>query len=228
MRIKKYILVIAGIVFLISLLFAILTKDGSKINNIFIGLMGSSLVSFLIELPDYCIDYDRNKKNFYSFSFNIWFYLNQYVWLINNELKEDNKLITENTFSLNIDEINRLFISLSYIDEYLYYKKPKYKEFVEKTKRIQFELDQNKRTFSCYVNIKKIELLQKIRNENVKTSDIRTQICTLAEKTRAKLDFYENEFKKTMTSKELQTFEKDKNKINEINRKYKESEMEFI
>lgn len=228
MKIKKYILIIAGAVFLVSLLFAILTKNGSKINNIFIGLMGSSLVSFLIELPDYYIEYDRNKKNFYSFSFNIWFYLNQYVWLIDNELKEDNKLITENTFSLNIDEINRFFISLSYIDEYLYYKNPKYKEFIEKTNKIQFELNQNKRTFSYYVNLKKIELLQTTRNENVKTSDIRSQICTLAEKTKAKLKFYENEFKKTMTSRELQTFEKNKDKINEINQKYKEGEMEFI
>lgn len=228
MRIKKWMLRIAGGVFLVSLALAIGTANGSKINNIFIGIMGSSLVSFLIEFPEYFIEYKRVKNSFFNISFNIWFYLNQYLFFINKELEEGEKRISENTFSLNINEINRLFMEFNYIDEYLYSKNPKYKKFIEGVREVQNALNHNKIAFAIYVNIKQRDQLKLVGNEAVTTSDMKKEISILEEKTRSKLELYENEFKKIMNDKELKDFENNKLSVDNTNKNYKDGGVRFI
>ena len=227
MRIKRWILRIAGAIFLISVIAALKTVEGSKINNIFIGLMGSSLVSFLIELPDYFIEYRRAQNSFLNTSFYIWFYLNQYLVFINKQLNCKDMNISENSFSINIDEINRLFTNFSFIDEYLYSKNPKYKSFLDNTRMIPDALNNNKMAYSYFVGSKKIEKLKSVGSDVVIISDMEDVILDLAAKTREKLELYENEYKKIMDDKKLKNFENAKKSIDEANRNYKDGEVKF-
>lgn len=227
MKIKKWILVVAFGIFLVSLYVAIATDNGTKINNIFIGLMGSSLVSLLIELPDYWIGKAKNKKMFIDISSNIWLNLNNFLFFINMVKKEENKIVTANTFLDQIEQINRIYMQYNLIDRDLFIEKPKYKEFFEKSIRIFEEINYNDRVFKIYLTQKKIEALQIGKNENIKAFEMKKQIGELEEITKKKLGWFEEELLKIMNKKEIDFFIKNKEIINNVNENFKFEEVRF-
>lgn len=89
-------------------------------------------------------------------------------------------------------------------------------------------MNNNKTAFAYFVNLKQIERIKSTGSGSVTTSDMKKEISVLEEKSRLKLELYENEFKKIMNDKELKNFENNKLVIDNTNKSYKDDGVRFI
>ena len=106
MKAKRLILIISGIICILFILFSIFTQNGTKINNICIGIMGSSIVSFAITLPDYFCEKNRIKSKMYLLSIALYRNMLQIEFNLNVALTK-NEIILENFLEFSTSNVEK-------------------------------------------------------------------------------------------------------------------------
>lgn len=215
MKIKKWILIVAGIIFAGSLAIAIISPNGTKINSIVIGIMGSSFVSFVIELPDYYIECYSAKKRFFGDVFAMWTNMRQYLYWVNYIYNNKSFPIEENMPFQNFDMIGRLVYDLRFIDDEFYKNNLKYKKLFNEVNGINNEIYHNKESLEHFILEKKIELLKSGEDRQLASLNMQEELSTLRNKTEEKISLLEKEFARVLNKKEREAFEEAKKIVNE-------------
>lgn len=126
MNARRNILKITGILIVISFILIWITPINTKINNILIGIFGSSLLAALVELPNIISEKQKLKNNLYANSLYLYMTLQQYKWWINNA-EETNQIIQED-FNSNFEvAIGNYARNIGFLDDEMFYNKDKMK-----------------------------------------------------------------------------------------------------
>lgn len=141
MKTHRIILCITLCLFLICVLFIIIFTQ-ERIFNISLAIMGSSFVSFIVELPNYYNAKNITKNNLYC---SIFVLKSNTSMIINstNKILENNEIINDKLFGQFLPEINNNIYLLRSIDQDYFVSKNKKKKMSDGIQNI----------FSSYLNL---------------------------------------------------------------------------
>lgn len=221
MKIKRLILVITGLMSVIFLLLAILTSNGTKINNICIGIMGSSIVSFIITLPDYYCECKRIRKKMYENSMLLYINIKQTKFILEKSI-ENNDNIFENLLEMPSKNIEQYYNEINLLDTDFYKKNKDIETYKALLFFIRNAFFNNDKILKIKINEKKIELLKAGLNENcIKCTDVINVAIELTQRMQVHINSWEEEFNKNLTKKEKEKFIDDKKVIEDAFNNFK-------
>lgn len=221
MKIKRWILIITGLMSIVFLLLAMLTSNGTKINNICIGIMGSSIVSFIITLPDYYCECKRIRRKMYEISVLLYSNIRQTKFII-EKIIQDNDNIFENLLEMPSKNIEQYYNEINLLDIEFYIKNKEIERYKALLFFIRNAFFNNDKILKLKIKEKKIELLKAGLNENsIKCTDIRNVVIELAQRIQVHINIFEEEFNKNLTKTEKEKFIEDKKVIEDTLNNFK-------
>lgn len=124
MKTHRSILMISLVASIISFMSILFFKSNTKIFQIMLALMGSSFISFLLEIPNYYSLQQENLNKLYYSLFDLKFRLSLFKNMIERYLNE-NSIIGEKFYEQNLQSIINNIDTLRNIDKNLYFHKKK-------------------------------------------------------------------------------------------------------
>lgn len=177
MKPHRNILIISFIIGIISLPFLIFLDKG-KIYEIMLALLTSSIISFLLELPNYFSLKNDNKSKLYA---SLYSAKSHAYFLINDieNMKDNNISLIDKFYSQNVNNINIDLNILETYDKDYYFLKSK-NEHISYLKRNLRSSWQNINLASLKFSISfaklKMEKIQKNENEMIFITEIENEI----------------------------------------------------
>lgn len=182
MKTHRNILIISFIIGIISLPF-LLFLDKGKIYEIMLALLTSSIISFLLELPNYfSLKHDNKSKlyaSLYSAKSHAYFLINNIQDLKNNNIPLFDKFYSQNINSINMD----LNILEMYDKDYYFFKSRNEKiSYLKRNLRSSWQnINLASLKFSISFTKLKMEKIQKNENEMIFIPDIENEINLILE-----------------------------------------------
>lgn len=216
MKAKRLILIISGIICILFILFSIFTQNGTKINNICIGIMGSSIVSFAITLPDYFCEKNRIKSKMYLLSIALYRNMLQIEFNLNVALNK-NEIILENFLEFTTSNVEKNYNEINLLDDEIYTDR----DNIEKYKWLLFDINtafkNNQLMLNSMVLDKKINILRSGQNERCITAlEIKEELIDLTNKINILINKFENTFTLILNKKEKTKFAKERGIIENV------------
>lgn len=135
MNARRNILKITCALIIISFILIWVTSINTKINNILIGIFGSSLLAALVELPNAIGEKQKLKNVLYANSLYLYMTLQQYKWWI-NDAQNINRVIPED-FNINYETaISNYACNILSVDDKMFFRNKKNKILYENKKSI--------------------------------------------------------------------------------------------
>lgn len=197
MKIRLKTIIVTAILSAISCILAIILHKykWDILENIVIGIMGSSMVSFTMELTNYISEMQKNKNNFLGIILWSLIYTKQYINNLDTVIDDGEKIITENLLKDNCLMINGTLNNLNTIDGYFYEKKSKYNKIKDIAFRINQEIANNQSVLRCTILEKKIELYdENSESKTVYSSYIKENLLQQKEKMLEKFETLKKEY----------------------------------
>lgn len=119
MKTHRRIIIISLIASIVSFIFILFLKQDSKVFQIFMGLMGSALVTFLVEIPNYLSIKEENENKLYYSLLNIKIQIIVLEKSI-NDLINNNSIVSERMYDRTIQIISLYLNTLNGFDRNYY------------------------------------------------------------------------------------------------------------
>lgn len=182
MKAHRNILIISFIIGIISLPFLIFIDKG-KIYEIMLALLTSSIISFLLELPNYFSLKNDNKSKLYASLYSAKCHT---YFLINNieNMKNDNISLFDKFYSQNINSINMDLNVLETYDKDYYFLKNKNEQinYLKRNLRSSWQnINLASLKFSVSFAKLKMEKFQRHENEMIFISETENEINLILE-----------------------------------------------
>ena len=222
MKTHRNILIISFIIGIISLPFLIFLDKG-KIYEIMLALLTSSIISFLLELPNYFSLKNDNKSKLYA---SLYSAKSHAYFLINNieNMKDNNISLFDKFYSQNVNNISMDLNILETYDKDYYFFKSK-NEQISYLKRNLKSSWQNINLASLKFSISfsklKIEKIQRKENEIIFISETENDIKLILEACKKFMKAIDDTASLVFTKKQLQNWISDNIVLenNELNSK---------
>ena len=185
MKTHRRIIIISLIASVLSFIAILFFEQESRTFQIFMGLMGSALVTFLVEIPNYLSIKEENENKLYYSLLNIKI---QIIVLENsiNGLINSNSILNEKICDRIIQFISIYLNNLNSFDSNYYMWKKKRECMQEKIIRINnifSELEQFSYLFESAYITKRIQIIEKEgKNRNVMSNEMLDELNTLLKK----------------------------------------------
>lgn len=182
MKPHRNILIISFIIGIISLPFLFFLDNG-KIYEIMLAFLTSSIISFLLELPNYFSLRNDNKSKLYA---SLYSAKSHAYFLINNieNMRDNNISLFDKFYSQNVNDINMDLNILETYDKDYYFLKSK-NEQISNLKRNLRSSWQNinlaSLKFSIIFSKLKFEKIQKNENEMIFIPEVKNEINLILE-----------------------------------------------
>ncbi len=182
MKTHRNILIISLIIGIISLPFLIVLENG-KIYEITLALLTSSIISFLLELPNYFSLKNDNKSKLYA---SLYSAKSHAYFLINNieNMKANNIELFDKFYSQNINNINMDLNIFETYDRDYYFLKSKNEQifYLKKNLRNSWQIiNLASLKFSISFNELKMEKIQMKKNEFIFIPEVENEINLILE-----------------------------------------------
>lgn len=207
-RIKTTLITL--ILSIVSLIWA-LYVDGIY-QNILIGIMGSGIVSSIMEFTNYLSEYNKYKSEFFRLTLWTLIYMRQYIYNVNVAIENENQTLTEETFNLQINNIRSCLNGLNSIDECFYENNPKCGEIEKKIlEKIILNIENNQLIYRCNIISEKIKLKEcRADDETVYSKYLKEELTMQKEKMQEKVNWLEDKFEGIANKKFLNAYHKAK------------------
>lgn len=216
MKAKRWILIISGIICILFILLSAFTPNGTKINNICIGIMGSSIVSFAITLLDYFCEKNKIKAKMYLLSIALYRNMIQMQFNLNDALTK-NEIILESFLEFTASNVEKNYNEINLLDDEIYTDR----ENIEKYKWLLFDINtafkNNQLMLNTIVLDRKINVLRSGQKERGITAlEMREELMDLISKNNMYIDKFENTFKLILNKNEKTKFAKERSIIENV------------
>ena len=216
MKTHRSILFLSFTLGIISFIIVIFTCKDSKIFQIFLGLMGSSIVAGLLEIPNYISFREENENRIFSSLLNIKIQLIVIENTINKIIKT-NGIITKSICDYPNQIINANMNTIYYFDRNYYLKKSKKNECKDALSSIDKAYNSFISLYSNYFihyNEQLIEIIKKEDKErNIVANEMIDDLNELLDNSKLFYSLIDNEIKKILPKKIIKKWEEEEKRL---------------
>ena len=174
MKAHRYILIISFMISIISFVVILLIPDNGKLFQIFLAFLGSSFISFMLELPVYLLHNSNNSNLLYYSLLDLKANTSVFINIINNTTNKS-QLVSDKFYETFVNPISFALNNYRFLDSGFFILKKKVllysKSFNNLTNALS-NLKQSSYTFDISFYNKKINKLQNKENVTITSKEM--------------------------------------------------------